>query len=88
MCNQIRGEIRNFIWGGKFIRTRAKVKWDSLTFPSLSRGLGIINPKVQLKALVTGLSPSYEPWKEILKHHTDQLQLLVHGKGLKNKNIN
>jgi hypothetical protein len=29
MCNQIRGVVRNFIWGGKASNTRAKVKWDS-----------------------------------------------------------
>jgi hypothetical protein len=51
MCNQIKGVIRNFIWGGKAIKTRAKVKWDSLTLPSSSGGLGIIDPKVQTKAL-------------------------------------
>ncbi len=33
ICNQIRGVIWNFIWGGKAIKTRVKVKWDSLTLP-------------------------------------------------------
>ncbi len=33
MCNQIRGVVRTFIWGGKASNTRAKVKWDSLTLP-------------------------------------------------------
>jgi hypothetical protein len=66
MCNQIRGVIQNFIWAGKAIRTREKVKWDSLTFTFLSRGLGIINPKAQSKALfakllVRGLSLGCEP---------------------------
>jgi hypothetical protein len=66
MCNQIRGVVQNFIWGGKVIRTRAKVKWDSLTLPSSNRGLGIIDLKVQLEAflaklLVRGLSTGYEP---------------------------
>jgi hypothetical protein len=45
MCNKIRGVIQNFIWGGKAIRIRAKVKWDSFTLPFSSRGLGIIDPK-------------------------------------------
>jgi len=66
MCNQIRGVIQNFIWGGKAIRTREKVKWDSLTFTFLSKGLGIINPKAQSEALfakllVRGLSLGCEP---------------------------
>jgi hypothetical protein len=45
MCNQIRGVVQNFIWGGKVIKTQAKVKWDSLMLPFLSGGLGIIDPK-------------------------------------------
>ncbi len=45
MCNQIRGVIRNFIWGGKVIRIRAKVKWDSFMVSSLCGGLRIIDPK-------------------------------------------
>jgi hypothetical protein len=45
MCNQIRGVVRNFIWGGKASNTRAKVKWDSFTLPLSSGGLGIIDPK-------------------------------------------
>jgi hypothetical protein len=66
MCNQIKGVIRNFIWGGKAIRTRAKVKWDSLVLPSSNGGLGIIDPKAQSKALlakllVRGLSLGCEP---------------------------
>jgi len=47
MCNQIGGVIYNFIWGGKAIRTQAKVKWDSLTLLSSSEGLRIIDPKAQ-----------------------------------------
>jgi hypothetical protein len=46
MCNQIKGVVQNFIWGGKAIKTREKVKWDSLTLPFSSRGLGIIDPKL------------------------------------------
>jgi hypothetical protein len=93
MCNQIRGVIQNFIWGGKAIRYRAKVKWDSFILPSSSRGLGIINPKAQLEALLTkllvkGLSLGCELWKMILRHHANQVQFLIHGKGIRNKNIN
>jgi hypothetical protein len=93
MCNQIRGVVRNFIWGGKASNTQAKVKWDSLTLPLSSDGLGIINPKAQSKAflaklLVKGLAPGGEPWKEILRHRTDQVHLLVHGKGPSIPDIN
>ncbi len=73
MCNQIRGVVRNFIWGGKASNTWAKVKWDSLTLPLSSGGLRIIDPKAQSEALlakllVRGLAPRGEPWKEILRH--------------------
>jgi hypothetical protein len=76
MCNQIRGMVRNFIWGGKASNTRAKVKWGSLTLPLSSGGLGIIDPKAQSEALfakllVRGFAPGGEPWKEILRHRTD-----------------
>jgi hypothetical protein len=46
MCNQIKGVIRNFIWGGRASKAWAKVKWDSLTLPLSNGGLGIIDPKV------------------------------------------
>jgi hypothetical protein len=45
MCCQVRGVIRNFIWGGKDAPTRAKVKWDTLAFPTARGSLGITNPK-------------------------------------------
>ncbi len=73
MCNQIRGVVRNFIWGGKASNTRAKVKWDSFTFLLSSDGIGIIDPKAQFEALlakllVKGFALGGEPWKEILRH--------------------
>jgi hypothetical protein len=55
MCNQIRGVVRNFIWGGKAFNTRAKVKWDFLTLPLSSGSLKIINPKAQSEALLAKL---------------------------------
>jgi len=93
MCNQITGVVRNFILGGKTSKTHEKVKWDSLTLPPLCGGLRIINPKAQSKALlakllVRGLSPKGKPWKEILKHHADQILLSVHNKGPRNHDIN
>jgi hypothetical protein len=66
MCNQIRGMVRNFIWGGKASDTWAKVKWDFLTLPLSSGGLRIINPKAQsetllAKLLMKGLALGGEP---------------------------
>lgn len=62
--------------GGKASNTRAKVKWDSITLPLSNGGLGIINPKTQLEALLTKLlvrrlSTRGEPWKEILRHRAN-----------------
>jgi len=34
MCSQIRGIVRNFIWGGRDAPTRAKVKWDTMVMPT------------------------------------------------------
>lgn len=78
MCNQIKGVVWNFIWGGKASKTRAKVKRDIVTLPLSCGGLGIIDPKTQLEALlakllVRGLALGSEPWKEILRHHVDQI---------------
>ncbi len=58
--------VRNFIWGGKATPARAKVKWDTLAFPSPQGGLGIIDPKTQSEALlakflVRGLALDGEP---------------------------
>jgi hypothetical protein len=92
MCSQVRGVIRNFIWGGKAAPTRAKVKCDTLTLPIAKGGLGIIDPKSQSEALlanllVRGLAPGGEPWKELIRHHADQTRLPVHEKGPDTTNI-
>jgi hypothetical protein len=34
MYSQVRGVVRNFIWGGKATNARAKVKWDTLVLPT------------------------------------------------------
>jgi hypothetical protein len=78
MCNQIKGVVKNFIWGGKASKTWAKVKWDTLTLPPFDDSLGIIDPKTQSEALlakllVQGLSFGGKPWKEILRHRADQI---------------
>jgi hypothetical protein len=92
MCSQVRGVVKNFIWGGKAALTWAKVKWDTLTLLVAEVGLGIIDPKSQSKALlvklqVKGLAPGGEPWKELIRHHADQTRLPVHGKGPDTTNI-
>ncbi len=93
MCSQVRGVIRNFIWGGKATPARAKVKWETLTLPISKGGLDIIDPKTQFEALlakllVRGLAPGDEPWKELIRHHADQTKLLVNGKGPCTSDIN
>jgi hypothetical protein len=68
MCAQIRGILRNFIWGGRDAPTRAKVKWDTMVMPTSKGGLGIIDPRAQsepllAKLLTRGLASGGEPWK-------------------------
>jgi hypothetical protein len=86
MTTQIRGVIRNFIWGGKDAPACAKVKWDTLTLPTTQGGMGIIDPKAQSEALlakllIRGLAPGGEPWKELIRHKADQIRLPIHSKG-------
>jgi mannosylglycoprotein endo-beta-mannosidase len=66
MCAQIRGIVRNFIWGGRDTLARAKVKWDTMVMPTYRGGLGIIDPRAQSEALLAklltrGLAPGGEP---------------------------
>jgi hypothetical protein len=77
MCNQIRGWFGTSFGEAKCLKPEQKPNG----IPSCG-GLGIKDPKAQSKALLTkllvwGLSPSGEPWKEILKHYVDQIQLPV-----------
>jgi hypothetical protein len=93
MCSQIRGIVRNFIWSRKATNARAKVKWETLVLPTAQGGLGIIDPKVQSKALlaklfIRGLAPGGEPWKELLRHRANQLRLPVHELGPSTQDIN
>jgi len=93
MCSQVRGLIRNFIWGGKEAFTCAKVRWDTLALPTSQGGLGVTDPKAQSRALlaklfIRGLAPSGEPWKEFVRHNVDQTRLPVHGKGPLNPDLN
>jgi hypothetical protein len=45
MCSQVKGVVRNFIWGSKDTPARAKVKWSTMVIPITQGGLGIIDPK-------------------------------------------
>jgi hypothetical protein len=86
MNNQVRGLVRNFIWGGKEAPTCAKVRWETLALPIAQGGLGVTDPKSQSKALlvkllVRGLALGGEPWKELVWHKAGQTKLPHHGKG-------
>jgi len=64
-----------------------------ISAPNLLRWVGIIDPKTQSEALlakllVRGLVPKGEPWKELIRQKTDQIKLLVHGKGPNTPDIN
>jgi len=83
----------NFIWGGKDVPARTKVKWNTLALPIAQGGLGIIDPKTQSEALlakllVKGLALGEEPWKELVRHKANQIRLPVHGKGPNTPDIN
>jgi hypothetical protein len=83
----------NFIWGGKDVPARTKVKWNTLALPIAQGGLGIIDPKTQSEALlakllVKGLALGEEPWKEFVRHKANQIRLPVHGKGPNTPDIN
>jgi len=85
--------VKNFIWSGKASNARTKVKWETLVLPTSQGGLGIIDPKTQSEALlakllIRGLTPGGEPWKELLRHKTNQVRLLTHGLGPNTQDIN
>ena len=70
---QVRRLVRNFLWGGSdgTRDTRARVRWATLILPRDEGGLGIIDPEIQIRALlskliVRGLFPGNEPWKKFL----------------------
>jgi hypothetical protein len=93
MSSQVRGLVRNFIWGGKEVPSRSKVRWETLTLPLSQRGLGVTDPKSQSEALlakllVRGLAPGGEPWKELVCHYAGQSKLPRHGKGPSTPDLN
>lgn len=60
-----------FFWSGSdgSIDTRARVRWSTLILPRSEGGLAIIDPEIQIRALlskliVRGLFPGNEPWKK------------------------
>ncbi|MCO5571416.1 hypothetical protein L7F22_025156 [Adiantum nelumboides] len=66
--------IRNFLFGGLdgTHDTRARVCWSTIIMPTSQGGLGIIDPDMQSRALLTklivrGLFPGNEPWKILLQ---------------------
>ncbi len=72
--------VRNYIWVGKVDKMRVKIKWDFITFPIYKGGLGIIDPKAQVEALlaklvVHGLMSRTKPWKDLFKRRMNMLQL-------------
>jgi len=93
MTTQIKGVIRNFIWGGKDAPAQAEVKWDTLTLPTAQGGLGIIDSKTQSEALLAKLlirrfALGGKPWKELIWHKADQIRLPVHNKGPNTPDVN
>jgi len=85
--------VRNFIWSGKAINARTKVKWETFVLSTSQGGFGIIDPKTQFEALlakllIRGLEPGGEPWKELLRHKANQVMLPVHGLGPTTQDIN
>ena len=78
MMKQVRRLIRNFLWGGSdgTTDTRARVRWSTIILPREDGGLGIIDPEMQCKALLTkfivrGLFPGNETWKLMLRSVLD-----------------
>ncbi|MCO5550170.1 hypothetical protein L7F22_032705 [Adiantum nelumboides] len=71
---QLKRLIKNFLFGGSdgSLDTRARVRWSTCTLPTSQGGLGIIDPEMQSRALLTkrivwGLFPGNEPWKMLLQ---------------------
>ncbi|MCO5612219.1 hypothetical protein L7F22_066482 [Adiantum nelumboides] len=52
--------------------TRARARWSTVIMPTSQGGLGIIDPQMESRALLTklivrGLFPGHEPWKMLLQ---------------------
>ncbi|MCO5592217.1 hypothetical protein L7F22_046215 [Adiantum nelumboides] len=71
---QLRRLTMHFLFGGSngSRDTRARVCWWTVILPTSKGGLGIIDPELQSRALLTklnvrGLFPGNEPWKMLLQ---------------------
>ena len=67
--------MHNYLWAGCDAShdTRARVAWHTCILPRSQGGLGIIDPLMQSRALISkciirGLFPGDEPWKSFLRH--------------------
>ncbi|MCO5568565.1 hypothetical protein L7F22_022264 [Adiantum nelumboides] len=74
VMRQLRRLIRIFLLGASdgTHDTRARVRWSTVIIPTSYGGLGIIDPEMHSRALLTklivkGLFPGNEPWKMLLQ---------------------
>ena len=72
---RLRRLVRNYLWAGYDAShdTRDRVAWHTCILPRSQGGLGIIDPLMQSRALISkciiqGLFPGDEPWKSFLRH--------------------
>lgn len=75
VIDRLKRLVRNYLWAGTdgSEDTRARVAWHTCFLPIDQGGLGIIDPEIQSKALISkciirGLFPGNEPWKSFLRH--------------------
>jgi hypothetical protein len=82
MCSiaKVTALIWNYIWLGEdgSRRCPAKVAWSSLILSKQAGGIKLIDPELQMKALlvklfVRGLVPGTAPWKSLILHRIDTL---------------
>ncbi|MCO5559779.1 hypothetical protein L7F22_013383 [Adiantum nelumboides] len=80
VMRQLRQLIKNFLYGGSdgTHDTRARVCWSTVIMQTSQGGLGIIDPEMQSRALLTklivrGLFPGNEPWKMLLQSDLDMV---------------
>ena len=77
--------VRNFIWGNnRSVNPVAKVAWSILIQPKQKGGLGLIDPFMQSKALLTkhvvrSLLPGQELWKKLWMQHLYKVKPSVGG---------
>ena len=75
VISRLRRLVRNYLWAGSdgTHDTRARVAWHTCILPREQGGLGIIDPEMQSRALISkciirGLFPGNEPWKSFVRH--------------------